>query len=90
MPSGDNQMGLTVQTTKVIRPGYRRETYWTVAEACEYSGLSVVTIYRYMRQGYFVTRKSATPYKVEAASFMNYIQTGLPSGNIMYRSSRTA
>ncbi len=83
-------MGLTVPTTKVIRPTYHKETYWTVAEACEYSGLARETIYRYMKKGYFVSRKSATPYKVEAISFKNYIQTGRPSGNVFLRSSQSA
>lgn len=72
-------MGLTVPTTKVVRPDYQKKTYWTVAEAKDYSGLSIYTLYRYMRKGYFVSRKSATPYKVEAISFVNYIQEGKAS-----------
>ena len=70
-------MGLRVPTTKVVRPDYQKKTYWTVAEACEYAGLATETIYRYMKRGYFISRKSATPYKIEAASFMNYIQSGI-------------
>ena len=87
---------MTPTTEKdAIRPDYHRKTTWTYAEAAAFTGRTVKTIGRWLREpidGKFRFKVALGPTKwpIDALSFRRYIETGEPQGApFMTRRRRT-
>lgn len=67
-------------TESTIRAKFEKMLWWSVAEAAEWSGLSVRTVYAHHRKGMFRVSPGPSPFKVYSPSFREYMETGKASG----------
>jgi hypothetical protein len=63
-----------------IREGFGEHTTWSCAEAAAWGCLSPRTVYAWLRSGKFKQGLATGPWRVDAASFMKFMKTGVTQG----------
>ncbi len=61
-----------------IRSDYQQEEWWTISEAADFAGKCRGVVNNWIREKKFTSRSAFTAYRVYAAEFIRFIETGEP------------
>lgn len=74
-------MGIRVcPTAAIVRKGFEKHAYWSMAETYQVTGLAVSTLYKHAKDKRFTIIKTPSPYKCHAKSVREYYQREKANG----------
>ena len=59
-----------------VRADFRRDVWWTDAEAAVVAGVGQRTVYRWLAEGRFRRRLGPTALRVDGKSFLEFLEKG--------------